>query len=150
MKKALLSIVILLFAVVSIGDSVVLTKQPAQRPPQDLALDTSPERIARGQYLASALGCLGCHSQRDWKRYGAPIVGNKGAGGGWYTEAEGTPGTVCVPNITPHREAGIGAWSPGEIARAIREGVDRDGKAILTGPGISTVKRWIVIEISLT
>jgi len=132
-KKAALSTVILLLAVISIGAGVVFTKQPAQRAPQELALDISPERVARGQYLAShVLGCLGCHSQRDWKRYGAPIVGNKGAGGDCYTEADGMPGTVCVPNITPHRDAGIGAWSPGELARAIREGVDRNGQAIFS------------------
>jgi hypothetical protein len=29
-------------------------------------------------------------------------------------------------NITPDTEAGIGAWSDGELVRAIREGLDRE------------------------
>jgi hypothetical protein len=40
------------------------------------------------------------------------------------------PGTICFSNITPDRETGIGAWTDGEIMRAIREGIDHEGKAL--------------------
>ena len=35
-----------------------------------------------------------------------------------------------VPNISSDKEAGIGAWSDDEIARAVRSGVARDGRPL--------------------
>ena len=35
-----------------------------------------------------------------------------------------------APNITPDPETGIGRWTDGEVARAIREGVSRDGRPL--------------------
>lgn len=43
---------------------------------------------------------------------------------------EGIPGELIVPNITPDPETGIGAWTDGEILRATREGIARDGRAL--------------------
>ncbi len=43
---------------------------------------------------------------------------------------KGMPGTVVAPNITPDRETGIGTWTDGEKIRAIREGVDNQGRAL--------------------
>jgi hypothetical protein len=43
---------------------------------------------------------------------------------------EGLPGTVVAPNITPDLETGIGTWTDGEKIRAIREGVDKNGRAL--------------------
>jgi len=40
------------------------------------------------------------------------------------------PGMVVAANITPDRETGIGGWTDGEKIRAIREGVDRDGRVL--------------------
>ena len=40
------------------------------------------------------------------------------------------PGTVVPPNITPDVETGIGTWTDGEKVRAIREGVDKDGRTL--------------------
>jgi mono/diheme cytochrome c family protein len=37
---------------------------------------------------------------------------------------------AMAANITPDRETGIGAWSDAEIARAVREGVSRDGRVM--------------------
>jgi hypothetical protein len=37
---------------------------------------------------------------------------------------------VVAPNITPDRETGIGTWTDGEKIRAIREGVDKNGRAL--------------------
>jgi hypothetical protein len=41
------------------------------------------------------------------------------------------PGVVHAPNITPDLETGIGAYTDGEIARSLRYGVKRDGKALV-------------------
>lgn len=71
----------------------------------------------RGEYLAAAGGCVGCHTEekKDAVRF---------AGG----RALQTPfGTFYGPNITPHPEAGIGRWSEADFVRAMRQGVRLDG-----------------------
>lgn len=71
----------------------------------------------RGEYLANAGGCVGCHTEekKDAVRF---------AGG----RALQTPfGTFYGPNITPHPEAGIGRWSEADFVRAMRQGVRPDG-----------------------
>lgn len=37
---------------------------------------------------------------------------------------------MAPPNITPDPETGIGTWTDGEKIRAIREGIDKDGRAL--------------------
>ena len=44
----------------------------------------------------------------------------------------GLPGTVVAQNITPDKETGIGGWTDGEKIRAIREGIDREGRALFS------------------
>ncbi|MBI4509348.1 MAG: c-type cytochrome [Deltaproteobacteria bacterium] len=106
------------------------TYAPPQRKATELTVDRTPQRIQRGEYLAThVLDCFGCHSARDWTRFGGPLSGTKGAGGGCL-EGYGFPGRVCFPNITQDPVTGIGAWSDDEILRAIREGVDRSGRAL--------------------
>src|SRR5262249_38728318 len=86
---------------------------------------------ARGRYLFENLcDSDGCHSQRDFTRFGAPvIVPGRGQGFEFPTEL-GLPGRVNASNITPDRETGIGNWTDGEKIRAIREGVDREGRTL--------------------
>ena len=44
------------------------------------------------------------------------------------TEGQGNfPGVLCIRNITPDKESGVGNWTDGEIIRSIREGVDPKG-----------------------
>ena len=71
----------------------------------------------RGEYLAKAGGCIGCHTEA---REGAtPFAGGR---------ALKTPfGTFYGPNITPHPEAGLGRWSEADFVRAMREGRRPDG-----------------------
>ena len=40
------------------------------------------------------------------------------------------PGQIYAANITPDVETGIGSWTDGEKIRAIREGVDKNGRAL--------------------
>lgn len=103
---------------------------PAARPPSEQTVEPTPERVARGQYLAeTVMGCVHCHSPRDWSRYAGPAQPPP-AGGDCWGDAEGVPGRVCATNLTPDPRTGLGAWTDGEIMRAIREGVDRDGDAL--------------------
>jgi mono/diheme cytochrome c family protein len=103
---------------------------PRERPLTERVFDRTPERLARGRYLVEHVaGCLDCHSPRDWKQYGAPGLPGM-AGAGQIFPVKGLPGRVVAANITPDRETGIGAWSDDELARAIREGIGRDGHAL--------------------
>jgi mono/diheme cytochrome c family protein len=71
----------------------------------------------RGEYLANAGGCLGCHTEA--KERAAPYAGGR---------ALKTPfGTFHGPNITPHPQAGLGRWSEADFVRAMREGRRPDG-----------------------
>lgn len=89
----------------------------------------TPARLERGRYLVdSVMGCVGCHSDQDLGKPGAPPVANRrGAGLVW--AATDTPWLVA-PNITPDKETGAGSWSDDTLARAIREGIGHDGRAL--------------------
>ena len=70
--------------------------------------------VKRGRYLFNVASCAYCH-------------GNDGAGG---AKLSGGAGSIFTPNISSHRDAGIGAWSDAQIARAIRSGVSRNGRPL--------------------
>ena len=40
------------------------------------------------------------------------------------------PGHVVAPNISPDPEAGAATWTDDQLARAIREGIGHDGRAL--------------------
>lgn len=102
---------------------------PKARPLTSRQFERTPQRQARGQYLATALcGCMECHSPRDWSKHGAPLTGPIGSGAPFMVQ--GTPGTVIAPNLTPDPETGSGNWSDDQLARAIREGIGHDGRTL--------------------
>jgi mono/diheme cytochrome c family protein len=75
------------------------------------------ERVKRGEYIFTAAGCHGCHT--DEKRGGKPLAGGR--------PLETPFGTYVSPNITPDKATGIGAWSDEEFRKALRKGVAADG-----------------------
>ena len=101
---------------------------PKARATTNLTFERTPARLERGKHLVeNVMGCFYCHSERDFKAPGAlPIEAKKGGGAIFYD----APGQMYAPNITPDQETGVGAWSDDELARAIREGVSRDGHAL--------------------
>ncbi len=113
------------------GYAFMHSKKPASAPPADITIEPSESRVARGKYLYETLSdCDGCHSMRDFSRFGGPVVAGHKAEGTMFPKEFGLPGDIAAPNITPDRETGIGSWSDGEIVRAIREGIGRDGRAL--------------------
>ena len=108
---------------------VYITAGLKARPLTDVKFESTPERIARGKYLAEgASHCFLCHSVRDWSKPGAPPVESmKGAGSIMISE-EGF--MLAAPNITPDVETGAGTWTDDMFARAIREGVGHDGRPL--------------------
>lgn len=131
LKKVLWSVLAVVVLVAAALAVFVLTYRPAQRPASAERIERTPERVARGEYLVeSVLGCSDCHSDRDWSRYGGPVRTVAFGGAGCMGPEQGAPGRICFPNLTPDPETGIGAWSDGEVLRALREGVGRDGRAL--------------------
>ena len=102
---------------------------PRIRPTTDRQFERTPERIARGEYLVLGENvCMHCHTPLDMSRTGAPPREDMLGAGQRFPVIDGV--AALAPNITPDKETGIGSWTDDEIARAIREGVDKDGKAL--------------------
>lgn len=123
--KWLGTLVSALFTVVGVSMAVLgilgVTKLRVShaRPVPTLEAAHTPEQLSRGERLAYL--CVGCHSS----------TGDLPLDGGRENFAEGI-GAVYAPNLTP---AGpLKGWSDGEIVRALRQGVDRDGRALSIMP----------------
>ena len=83
-------------------------------PPKPQTFD--PALIKRGRELAAVGNCNYCHTVRGGKNFagGLPVP---------------TPfGTIYSSNITPDAKTGIGGWSEQAFQRAMRIGVDREGR----------------------
>src|ERR1700757_492337 len=83
-------------------------------PPARQSFD--PPLVKRGRELAALGNCNDCHTVRGGKNFagGLPVP---------------TPfGTIYSSNITPDAETGIGQWSEAAFLRAMRLGVDREGR----------------------
>lgn len=121
-----------LIIVAAAAAAFLAIRPPKRRPPSDEKVTLEPARIERGRYLAlHVTDCLGCHSDHRFDRFGMPIKpGTEGQGGFAFDEKLGVPGVVCAQNITADPDFGLARWSDGEILRAMREGIDRDGKAL--------------------
>jgi mono/diheme cytochrome c family protein len=80
-------------------------------------LDPDPEA---GGLVFAAAGCASCHAAPDSEGEARLVL----AGGERFPSAFGT---FVAPNISPHPEAGIGAWSDAEVVEAIVNGVSPAG-----------------------
>lgn len=96
---------------------------------QTLKIEQTPERIARGKYLAEHVSdCMSCHSTTTDKYFARPVVeGTEGKGGLLFGHENGFPGELYTRNITPYA---LKDWSDGEIVRAITQGRSKDGHAL--------------------
>lgn len=122
-----LAVLLLIVAIVIVGAITYVTQAlPDIDVPTDLKVDVTPERVARGEYLANHVCvCMDCHSTRDWNTFAGPLVpGTLGVGGEVFDQTMQFPGRFVSRNITPH---GLGSWTDGEIYRAITSGVSKDG-----------------------
>ena len=129
MKRLLIALPLGLLGLLGLLLAYLHLALPAAGPVPQLTVDSTPERVARGSYLANhVLVCIDCHSERDWSYYSGPLVdGSFGKGGERFGPEMDLPGTLYARNITP---AGIGDWTDGEIAHLITSGVNRDGQPI--------------------
>ncbi len=100
--------------------------QPYPDAEKGFAKSDFSDSVRRGAYLATIGHCMECHS--TWSAGVSDFKDGLGHGGRQFGPkiVKALP-DVVVPNITADPVAGIGAWSDVEIARAIRQGIARDG-----------------------
>jgi mono/diheme cytochrome c family protein len=131
LKKIFIGLGLLVLAVVGGVPAYMYGAYPKMRPAPQMTAPTSPEAIERGRYLSEAMtGCVACHSPIDESRPGDFAQAGLEYAGRVWPEGSGFPGKIVAPNITPDPETGIGRWTDGEVVRAIREGVSRDGRPL--------------------
>ena len=79
------------------------------------ALAADAATIQRGAYLAAVGDCAACHTAPHGKPFAGGLPMN-------------TPlGRIYTTNITPNPDTGIGGYTQADFARALREGVAKDG-----------------------
>ncbi len=130
MRKALRALgwIATVVAVLVLGAFVYLgLAYPKAEDPPAVEIEATPELLARGDYLFNNVtGCVVCHSPHEPTVAGARVIpGSEGEGGPEFPI--GSAGTLFAKNITP---AALGEWSDGDIVRALRDGVSRDGTAL--------------------
>jgi mono/diheme cytochrome c family protein len=100
-----------------------------EEPPPGFGTPPTPADLAapagRGRYLVAIGRCMECHS-RPGPDGRADFATGYGAGGATF---EGPWGVSVAPDITASR-SGLADWSDAEIARAITEGIGRDGEKL--------------------
>jgi hypothetical protein len=103
---------------------------PRARPLTTRRFEPTAERLARGTYLVKHVTpCMECHSPHKWGQHDAPIESQL-LGAGQEMPVKGLPGRVVAPNISPDPETGAANWTDDQLARAIREGIGHDGRAL--------------------
>ena len=131
--KKVIKILVYALALIVVASIVLVTYVKLALPnvgkPEQISIERTPERIARGKYLANSVTvCIDCHSTRDWNQFSGPIIeGTEGKGGEVFDQKFGFPGSFHARNITP---ASLSNWTDGEMLRAIASGVDKNGKAL--------------------
>ena len=116
-------LLMLIAAAVSVVGSIGIYRfnNPSYNPVQELKVDGTLEQVARGQYLAAAL-CAECHSTTTE----FPMTGGVDVGLNLPVKL----GSFYSANLTP---AGpLKDWTDGEIFRALRDNVDKDGNRLFS------------------
>ncbi len=122
----LLTVVFALVGVVDLA-GVYRLDAPRGNPARNVRVAMTADRLARGEHLAHL--CASCHSTTG----DLPLDGGRAS---MLSNPDGSGlGTLYAPNLTPGGP--LKDWSDGEIIRAIREGVDKDGRALIIMPSES-------------
>jgi mono/diheme cytochrome c family protein len=106
---------------------------PRARVTTSRTTERTAARLARGKYLAENVSaCMECHTPHDSAARVSPLTAGR-VGSGQLLPLDDMPGRVVAPNLTPDPETGAGNWTDDQLARAIREGVGHDGRALFPG-----------------
>jgi mono/diheme cytochrome c family protein len=93
---------------------------PRSVPVPSTTVAATPQHLARGAHLALSI-CAPCHGTNGQ----LPMSGGRDIA----TDSPLPIGTLVPPNLTPG--GSLHSWSDGEILRAIRDGVDQNGRTLL-------------------
>ena len=128
--RMLIGLVVLLTVVITFTIGWRPFIGPNARRLTDRKFEATPQRLARGDYLFNhVFACVDCHSGHDDADVEHPVLANL-RGAGEVMPFDGLPGRIVASNLTPDPATGAGSWSDDEIARAIREGIGHDGRAL--------------------
>jgi len=111
-----LAVSVLVLAVVTIGALWLITI------PATLAADDLPPHtpnLTNGKEMFFAGGCASCHAvpkQKDHTKLGGGLA------------LRSPFGTFYVPNISPDRKDGIGAWTEAQFVTAVTKGTSPEGR----------------------
>jgi cytochrome c553 len=116
------TLITLVVTLVSIVALVGLVKyyRPRSAPIPDINVSGTPEQVQRGQYLANSF-CTSCHSPNGE----LPLIGGSDLG----KDIPIPIGSFVSANLTPGGP--LKDWSDGEIMRALRNGIDKDGRGLV-------------------
>ncbi|HXS83387.1 MAG TPA: cytochrome C [Methylomirabilota bacterium] len=131
LRKILLALLGLVALLVAAGAIFVASRQHLKfdAPFPSVAASTDTAVIARGRYIVRDItNCAQCHG--DPAQHEALVAGADVPLSGGFT-FDIPPGKIRVRNITPDEETGIGKVPDGAIARALRNGIGPDGRALL-------------------
>jgi mono/diheme cytochrome c family protein len=135
--------VLIVFAMALVGGGLVgVARRRVGRTydvrPVSIERATAPEEIERGGRLFRT-NCLDCHAGAIAGTASADIAHtDRGPErrpiGGRVTGTPSFMGEIWAPNLTADPETGIGAWTDGEIARLLRNGIGRERRYAATMP----------------
>lgn len=116
-----------LAALIAVTAMLSCAKPAEKATPAAPAAMTQAQKVERGLYLTTVMGCNDCHTPGAF--YGNPDFSRKLSGTelGWV----GPWGTSFPRNLTPDMETGLGKWSEDDIAKALRTGMRADGSTLL-------------------
>jgi mono/diheme cytochrome c family protein len=117
--------IILVICLVAVW-SMARWNAPTSRKAKEMKAPSDAATLARGKFLYTyGHGCVGCHG-------GNHDVSTAPKGGVVFDLNTFDPklGMFYSRNITPDTETGIGSWTDGEIVRALREGIRKDGTTL--------------------
>ncbi len=122
--SSLFALVFLLVAGLTIVGIYRLNRAPYTYQVSNVKVAMTPDQIQHGEKLAHI--CIGCHSPDG----SLPLSGSKD------NLMAGSPmGVIYAANLTPGGP--LKSWEDGAVIRAMREGVDKDGRPLLIMPSVT-------------
>jgi mono/diheme cytochrome c family protein len=105
--------------------------KPSPYPTQAITTPSLTDKVNYGKYMVRMLGCYECHSKSMVSINKEEPEKSKGymAGGAKLKGLDGK--SVRVPNLTMHKETGIGTWTEQEFTKAIRENTAPGNRIIM-------------------
>jgi mono/diheme cytochrome c family protein len=108
---------------------VVLERRTYDQAEPAVVASSDPAIVARGRYLAyGPAHCVDCHGAPD--RHADAQAGREVPFSGGH-EFRLPVGIFRAANLTSDRETGIGGLRDGQLARALRHGISREGRALV-------------------